>query len=182
MAKYKNVNEITDSFIRKGWSDSISFRELSDVEAGQRGLTFAIEGLQRGEQYFVMQDTGDVYNASGEVVYFNVPCIQDKPVMDTDEAMTLLHNSSVGFSYEADPARYTIRQKDLPKLFEYVAGQKVQEIREKYHNSLVVLEELKINGTTEDYQFELGRAYALEAVLRIHGHDVDSIGLMTGIR
>jgi len=182
MAKYKNADEIREAFIHEGWSDSISFRELSDVEARQRGLSFAIDGLQRGEQYFVMQETGNIFNATGKVVYYNVPCIQDKPIMDVDEAMTLLHNSSVGFSYESDPARYTIRQQDLPRLFEYVANQKIKEIEIKYCNSLVTLEKLKNNGSAEDYQFELGRVYALEAVLRMHGYDVNAIGLMTGIR
>lgn len=38
-----------------------------------------------------------------------------------DRAIVLLHEAGIEFNYSVDPARYEIKQKDLPVLFEFIA-------------------------------------------------------------
>jgi len=120
MKKFSTVEEMKSHFISKGWTEGISFRVVLAAEAKGHGWAFMIPEIQNGRKYFILNDTGDVYDDSGKIVMYNLTTIGDEPKMDVDEAMAILHASSVGFSYDTDPARYTIKQADLPKLFEYV--------------------------------------------------------------
>ena len=43
--------------------------------------------------------------------------------MTLDKALELLHKSNCGFSYDVDPARYTLKQTELRKLIENVYEQ-----------------------------------------------------------
>lgn len=122
MNKFSTVEEIKAYFVGSGWNKDISFHELNVEEAIEKGYCFAVSNILQNKKYFVMNDTGNVFDDAGKIAVYNiaVKADEDKPTMDMDEAMNILHNSLVGYSYDTDPARYTIRQKDLPKLFEKV--------------------------------------------------------------
>lgn len=120
MNKFSTVEEIKAYFVGAGWNKDISFHELSVDEAKEKGCYLAVSDMLQNKKYFVMNDTGTIYNEKGKAEVYNIKDDEDKPKMDIDDAINILHNSSIGFSYDADPARYTIRQMDLPKLFEKV--------------------------------------------------------------
>ena len=48
MVKFKNVEEITKSFINDGWNESTTFSELSEKEASKKGYSFAVNGIRKG--------------------------------------------------------------------------------------------------------------------------------------
>ena len=45
MAKYTNTKEISEAFIRDGWSENTSFSEVTLEEAKEKGLYFAVEAF-----------------------------------------------------------------------------------------------------------------------------------------
>ena len=51
MVKFKNVEEITKSFINDGWNESTTFSELSEKEASKKGYSFAVNGIRKGRKY-----------------------------------------------------------------------------------------------------------------------------------
>ncbi len=70
--QFSNVDEIRESFIRHGWSDAVSFSELTEKEAVSNGQLFAVRGMQKGHRYFVMTGSGNIYDESGKIVYYNL--------------------------------------------------------------------------------------------------------------
>lgn len=68
---FSNVEQIKEHFIKDGWSDDISFDELSIEEANNNGYLFAINGIANGEKFFKMKVSEDIYNHKGKVVMYN---------------------------------------------------------------------------------------------------------------
>lgn len=69
---FATTEQITEEFIKDGWNKNISFHELSLNEAKEKGYTFAINGINEGKKYFVMNGTENVYNDNGKIVHFNI--------------------------------------------------------------------------------------------------------------
>lgn len=69
--KFQTAEQITKSFIKKGWNKKVSFKELTLTEAQQKGLTFAIDGIKKGKKYFVMNINNNIYDDDGEIAFFN---------------------------------------------------------------------------------------------------------------
>jgi hypothetical protein len=69
---FTNVEQIRDKFIKDGWSKNISFVELSLEEAKEKGYLFAIRGIAKGEKYFKMNASGNIYNNKGKVLIYNI--------------------------------------------------------------------------------------------------------------
>lgn len=68
---FNNVEQIKEYFVKDGWSDDISFDELSLEEAKNNGYLFAINGIHNGEKFFKMKVSEDIYNHKGKVVMYN---------------------------------------------------------------------------------------------------------------
>ena len=69
---YKTAEEITQKFIKDGWTENTSFSELSLEEAKERGLLFVIGGINKGHKYFKMNVCGNIYDDRGKLVMFNI--------------------------------------------------------------------------------------------------------------
>lgn len=67
---FKTAAQITKQFIADGWAPCTKFRLLTQKEAKERGLTFALNSGNR--KFFVMESTGNVYSDTGKVVYYNI--------------------------------------------------------------------------------------------------------------
>jgi len=73
---FKTVEQITNKFIKDGWSNNTSFEELELKEAEEKGLSFVIEGIKKGKKYFKMSVCNNIYNDSGKIVLYNIPAIK----------------------------------------------------------------------------------------------------------
>jgi hypothetical protein len=69
---FKTIEQITSKFIQDGWSKNISFKELEIKEAEEKGLLFAIEGIKKGRKYFIKNDSNNIYDDRGKVVWYNI--------------------------------------------------------------------------------------------------------------
>ena len=72
MVKFKNVEEITKSFINDGWNESPTFSELSEKEASKKGYSFAVNGIRKGRKYFVMSVSGNIFDDNGKIAMYNI--------------------------------------------------------------------------------------------------------------
>jgi hypothetical protein len=54
----KTAEQITSKFIKDGWSNNISFSELELKEAIEKGLLFAVRGIEQGKKYFSVASGG----------------------------------------------------------------------------------------------------------------------------
>lgn len=66
------TEEITEKFIKDGWSSNTSFSELTLEEAKEKGYLFAINGISKGRKYFKMNGNGNIYNDTGEIALFKL--------------------------------------------------------------------------------------------------------------
>lgn len=85
--KYNTAKEITDEFIKDGWSNTTSFSELSLEEARVQGYLFAVIGISRGRKYFRMNNSGNIYNDEGKICMHNVPV--QKPLSQIENPVQL---------------------------------------------------------------------------------------------
>lgn len=69
---FKTVEQITNKFIKDGWNTNTSFKELEIKEAEEKGLLFAIAGIKKGRKYFIKNDSNNIYDDRGNVVWYNV--------------------------------------------------------------------------------------------------------------
>lgn len=67
------VEEMKKKFVNDGWSKDISFSELTLEEAKEKGYLFAIDGINNGQKFFVMNGNGNIYKSNGEIACFNIP-------------------------------------------------------------------------------------------------------------
>lgn len=67
------VEEMEKKFVNDGWSKDISFSELTLEEAKEKGYLFAIDGINNGQKFFVMNGNGNIYKSNGEIACFNIP-------------------------------------------------------------------------------------------------------------
>lgn len=72
MTKFKNANEITRFFVDDGWGKDTNFSELSEAEAKERGLHFAIRGMEKGRKYFKMAVSGNIFDDNGKIAMYNI--------------------------------------------------------------------------------------------------------------
>lgn len=70
---YTTVEEMKKKFVNDGWSKDISFSELTLEEAKEKGYLFAIDGINNGQKFFVMNGNGNIYKSNGEIACFNIP-------------------------------------------------------------------------------------------------------------
>lgn len=71
MAKYNNVKEITQAFIKQGWNKTITFTELTYEEAVRMGAEFLMRDNKHKEhRYFVMHSSGNIFDNNGKLVLF----------------------------------------------------------------------------------------------------------------
>ena len=64
--------------------------------------------------------------------------------IDTDKTLELLHNSPCSFSYNTNPSRYTIEQKELVKFVNFIYSRAIDDFAEKLN--------AKCNGMIKDKQ------------------------------
>ena len=62
--------------------------------------------------------------------------------IDTDKTLELLHNSPCSFSYNTNPSRYTIEQKELVKFVNFIYNKAIDDFAEKLN--------AKCNGMIKD--------------------------------
>jgi hypothetical protein len=74
--KFSTAEQITDHFIKDGWSKSTSFTELSLKEAEEKGYHFAINGINNGRKYFKMNVSENIYNDNGKIALYNIKCCE----------------------------------------------------------------------------------------------------------
>ncbi len=69
---FNDIEQIRDKFIKDGWNESVSFKELSMQEAKEKGYLFIIDGINKGKKYFKMNVCGNIYDDRGKLVLFNI--------------------------------------------------------------------------------------------------------------
>ena len=62
--------EMKVKFEKDGWNN-VNFRELTKEEAKEKGYLFA---LNTSMKFFVMIETGNIYNENGKIAFFNIRC------------------------------------------------------------------------------------------------------------
>ena len=72
---FKTTEQITNKFIKEGWSKNTSFEELELKEAEKEGLSFVIEGIKKGRKYFKMNICNNIYDDKGKIVLYDIPVI-----------------------------------------------------------------------------------------------------------
>ena len=55
--------------------------------------------------------------------------------IDTDKTLELLHNSPCSFSYNTNPSRYTIEQKELVKFVNFIYNKAIDDFINKINES-----------------------------------------------
>lgn len=70
--KFKNIETITNAFIKNGWGKGTTFTEISLEEAEKEGQTFAVNGIKKGRKYFRMGISGNIYDDNGEIAAYNI--------------------------------------------------------------------------------------------------------------
>ncbi len=78
MKKFNTVDEIRDQFIKEGWSKDTEFIELTLEKAKEKGLSWAVDDITKGEKYFVMNETNNIFDNKGECVFFDIPCVRQE--------------------------------------------------------------------------------------------------------
>lgn len=75
---YKTVEEITEAFIKQGWSvETAKFEELTIEKAEAMGLgSDTIYKIMDGKKLFIMTSTGNVYDNKGDIYWFNIHCVK----------------------------------------------------------------------------------------------------------
>ena len=76
MKHYKSVEEITNAFIDNGWSEDISFTELSRKDAESKGHLFIAHDISNGKKYFVMNGSGNIFDDTGRIALFNIDTVK----------------------------------------------------------------------------------------------------------
>lgn len=71
-AKFINAEQISEKFIKDGWSKDTSFTELSLEEAKENGYSFVISRMAKGEKFFKMNVNGNIYNDKGKIILYNI--------------------------------------------------------------------------------------------------------------
>ena len=69
------AEEMTKKFVKDGWSKDTSFYELTLEEAKEKGYLFAVDEINNGQKFFVMNGNGNIYKSNGEIACFNIPVI-----------------------------------------------------------------------------------------------------------
>ena len=57
--------------------------------------------------------------------------------IDTDKTLELLHNSPCSFSYNTNPSRYTIEQKELVKFVNFIYNKAIDDFVENVKDTLI---------------------------------------------
>lgn len=60
--------KMKEIFENDGWNN-VNFTE---VTAEEKGLLFAVLGIEKGKKYFRMIGSGNIYDESGEIAMYNV--------------------------------------------------------------------------------------------------------------
>ena len=78
---YQSCEEIQKDFIRQGWSSDITFRdaEINDMQ----GCISLEADFRKGKKFFVMVETGNLFDSRGEVALYN---IKPQKVVEMDGA------------------------------------------------------------------------------------------------
>lgn len=77
MRIYENTEEIAKEFRKNGWEEDTTFTEVTMEEAVIRGLLFAVSDIKAGRKIFKMNETGNIYNQSGDLLMYNIPIVRD---------------------------------------------------------------------------------------------------------
>ena len=73
--KYNSVEEISEAFIKDGWSVNTSFTEVTMEEAEKKGYLYAVSEIRKGKKVFRMNVCGNIYSENGKLLYYNIePC------------------------------------------------------------------------------------------------------------
>ena len=62
--------------------------------------------------------------------------------IDADKTLELLHNSPCGFSYDTNPSRYTIEQKELVKFVNFIYSKAIDDFVKMAYEELLYSEGL----------------------------------------
>lgn len=60
-----------EKFEKDGWNN-IHFEEITKEIALKDGLFFAISGIEKGEQFFRMIETGNIFKENGDIVMYKI--------------------------------------------------------------------------------------------------------------
>ena len=63
--------KMKEIFENDGWNN-VNFTEVTKEEAEEKGLLFAVLGIEKGKKYFRMIRSGNIYDESGEIAMYNV--------------------------------------------------------------------------------------------------------------
>ena len=69
---FKNTEQIKNSFIKSGWSESIQFEEVTITEAEQIGVDSIVGKIKNGRKYYRMLFSGNIYDDNGSIVLYNI--------------------------------------------------------------------------------------------------------------
>lgn len=69
---FKTIEQITNKFIKDGWGNNTSFKELELKEAEEKGFLFAIEEIKKGRKYFKMNICNNIYDDKGQIVLYDI--------------------------------------------------------------------------------------------------------------
>ena len=75
-SKYETADEIRAGFISEGWNDP-HFILLE--EGGKYFETFKYN-ITKGKKYFVMIETGNVYDEKGKIAMYDIPVCKPTPI------------------------------------------------------------------------------------------------------
>lgn len=70
--RFTTEEEITEYFIKDGWTENTSFTEITVEEATAEGLLCALTGIKEGRKYFRMNICGNIYDDNGKLIMFNL--------------------------------------------------------------------------------------------------------------
>lgn len=77
MKKFKSAKEISDFFVSNGWGEDTRFTDFPLEEAEKKGFMSVISGIKKGKKYYRMNKCGDIYDDTGELAMFDMPCLKE---------------------------------------------------------------------------------------------------------
>ena len=71
-SQHMTVEKMAEKFRKDGWSQNVSFTEMTLEDAKEIGCFSIEERIRKGFKYFKMVSSGNIYDHCGNVVMYNL--------------------------------------------------------------------------------------------------------------
>lgn len=145
---FNSVEEIRNAFIKEGWSDEIKFSEFTLEQAQEKGCNDIADEIMDGKKFFIMEDTGNVFDSKGEVAMYNISCVNQEM---THEELKEINNQNGQFN-DSPNQDVSYKWQDPIEQAQELANEEMEDMYsiQKYYDFVDELEDLGWNVELDD--------------------------------